>query len=192
MPKVVPWPQFLLIFGFSDGRSDPNSELFEKIDPLWPLRPKCSVENAPIPILYSFAFHQNLPIWLSFTNQIQLFLKISLFHFKPFQASFSVSRCSARVESKCSWKVQTEPCQSDPCTCAGTCASTCASTCATTYASTCAGTCAGTYAGHPHFRVGVPPWLNDNFWGPGEDNRRDRSTIDDITRLVTPKGSADI
>ena len=42
---------------------------------------------------------------------------------------------------------------------------------------------------HPHFLVGVPPQLNCNFWGPGEDNRRGRT--DDLTRLVTPKGSAD-
>ena len=74
-----------------------------------PLRPKCSVENDPILILYPSAFHQNLAISLSFTNQIQLFQKISLFHFKPFQASFSMTRCSARILPNCSWKIQTEP-----------------------------------------------------------------------------------
>ena len=69
-------------FQWSVGPQFPT--LFEKIDPLRPLRPKCSVENGPILILYSFDVHQNLPILLSFTNQIQHFLTIPLFHFKPF------------------------------------------------------------------------------------------------------------
>ena len=96
-------------FQWSVGPQFPT--LFEKIDPLRPLRPKCWAENDPRLILYSFDFHQNLTILLSFTNQIQLFWNISLFHFKPFQASFSVIRCSAPVLPKCSWKLQTEPCQ---------------------------------------------------------------------------------
>ena len=58
-------------FQWSVGPQFPT--LFEKMDPLRPLRPKCSVENAPRLILYSFDFHQNLPISMSFTNQIQLF-----------------------------------------------------------------------------------------------------------------------
>ena len=100
-------------FGSSVGPQFPT--LFEKIDPLRPLRPKCYIENDPRLILYPFDFHQNLAISLSFTNQIQLFQNISLFHFKPFQASFSLTRCSARILPNCSWKIQTEPCQSDMC-----------------------------------------------------------------------------
>ena len=93
-------------FGSSVGPQFPT--LFEKIDPLRPLRPKCYIKNDPRLILYPSAFHQNLAISLSFTNQIQLFQKISLFHFKPFQASFSLIRCSGCVLPKCSWKVQNQ------------------------------------------------------------------------------------
>ena len=37
----------------------------------------------------------------------------------------------------------------------------------------------------------TPPLRKYNFWGPGEDNRRGRDKTNDLTRLMTPKGSAD-
>ena len=116
MPKVEPLTSiFVNFWTFGSSVGPQFRTLFEKIDPLRPLRPKCYIKNDPRLILYPSAFHQNLAISLSFTNQIQLCFKISVFHFKPFQASFSLTRCSARILPNCSWKIQTEPCQSDMC-----------------------------------------------------------------------------
>ena len=57
----TPTSVFVNFWTFGSSVGPKFRTLFEKNDPLWPPRPKCSLENDPILILYPSAFHNNLP-----------------------------------------------------------------------------------------------------------------------------------
>ena len=77
---------FSIFFRISTFR---NPTFFEKVDPMWPLRPIPSVENDRISILSISTFHTKVSKTSVFTMFSQRFQEKALFPFKPSESIFS-------------------------------------------------------------------------------------------------------
>jgi len=74
---------------------------FEKVDPMQPLRPKCSIENCRVLMLSLYeGLHQKVLKTFVLTAQTPLFLQSLVFHVRPSEVSFSSSKMLSKNVGK--------------------------------------------------------------------------------------------